>query len=176
VVRSGLFAALALALLAGSACGHVPPPPAFIPLPLPRLDDCPGSLVPTHDLEGDWVIHERIRVRGGEVDEAYGLVVQKNGPRLVLVGLTPFGATAFSLTQIGVEVWSESKLGPALPVPPENVLRDLHRAHFLPSDDPDFEGRTLRRDANGSIHLSNPTCGYEATLVPVSVVNPAVAP
>ena len=78
------------------------------PLPLPRLGDCPGSLRPTHEIEGDWVIHERIRVRGGEVDESYGLVVQKTGPRLVLVGLTPFGAKAFSVTQIGVEIWSES--------------------------------------------------------------------
>jgi hypothetical protein len=173
-MRRGIL--LALLLAAVPACRHVPTPPAFIPLPLPRLDDCPGSLVPTQDLEGDWVIHERIRVRGGEIDEAYGLVVQKSGPRLVLIGLTPFGATAFTLTQIGVEVWSESKLGPALPVPPENVLRDLHRAHFLPSDDPEFEGRSLRRDADGSIHVTATACGYESTLVPVSVVNPAATP
>jgi Protein of unknown function (DUF3261) len=115
-------------------------------------------------------------VRGEQVDEAYGLVVQKNGPRLVLIGLTPFGAKAFSVTQIGVEVWSESKLGPALPVPPENVLRDLHRAHFLATDDPGFEGRTLRRDADGSVHVASERCGYESTLVPISVVNPAATP
>jgi len=171
-MRSARAALLAFALI-GAACRHVPPPPAFVPLPLPRLADCPGSLVPTHDLEGDWVIHERIRVRAGEIDEAYGLVVQKTGPRLVLIALTPFGATAFRLTQIGVEVWSESKLGPAVPVPPENVLRDLHRAHFLATDDPAFEGRSLQRNRDGSILVSAPACGYEATLVPVSVVNPA---
>jgi hypothetical protein len=173
-VRSHLAFALATAAFAG--CAHLPPPPAFIPLPLPRLADCPGSLVPTHELEGDWVIHERIRVRGEQVDEAYGLVVQKSGPRLVLIGLTPFGAKAFSLTQIGVEVWSESKLGPALPVPPENVLRDLHRAHFLATDDPAFEGRTVRRDADGSVHVASEACGYESTLAPISVVNPAATP
>jgi hypothetical protein len=167
--------ALALAATALSACAHVPPP-ALAPLLLPRLAECPGSLVPTQDLEGDWVIHERIRVRGDRVDEAYGLVVQKSGPRLVLIGLTPFGAKAFSVTQIGVEVWSESKLGPALPVPPENVLRDLHRAHFLATDDPAFEGRTVRRDADGSVHVASAACAYEATLVPVSVVNPAATP
>ena len=155
-------------------CAHLPPPPAFIPLPLPRLADCPGSLVPTSELEGDWLIHERIRVRGERVDEAYGLVVQKNGPRLVLVGLTPFGAKAFSVTQIGVEVWSESKLGAALPVPPENVLRDLHRAHFLATDDPTFEGRSVRRDQDGSVHIASASCGYESTLFPIRVENPAV--
>ena len=154
------------------ACRHLPQPPAFIPLPLPHLADCPGSLRATQEIEGDWVIHERIRIRGERVDEAYGLVVQKHGPRLVLVGLTPFGATAFSVTQIGVELWSESKLGPALPVPPENVLRDLHRAHFFATDDPTFEGRRIERAADGSVHIASEACAYESTLVPVSVNAP----
>ena len=122
---------LAIALCALIGCQH-------FPRPLPHLPDCPGSLVPTQEIAGDWLIHERIRVRGDRVDEAYGLIAQKTGDRLVLVGLTPFGSTAFSLSQIGVEVKSESKLGAALPVPPENVLRDLHRARFLETDDPDF--------------------------------------
>ncbi len=169
-MRSAISIAVAVSSLL--ACQQLPPPPAFIPLPLPRLADCPGSLVPTEELSGDWLIHERIRVRGAQVDEAYGLVVQKTGPRLVLIGLTPFGAKAFSVTQIGVDVWSESKLGAALPVPPENVLRDLHRAHFLATDDPTFEGRTVRRDPDGSVHVSSVDCGYESTLMPVSVVNP----
>lgn len=150
----------------------MPSPPAFIPSPLPRLSDCPGSLRATQEIEGDWVIHERIRVRAEDIDEAYGLVVQKNGPRIVLIGLTPFGATAFSVTQIGVEVWSESKLGPALPVPPENVLRDLHRAHFLATDDPAFEGRVVERLRDGSIQITSAACGYESTLAPVSVNAP----
>jgi len=163
---------LAFALLAVVACAHVQPPPAVLALALPHLADCPGSLRSTAELEGDWVIHERIRVRGERVDEAYGLVVQKNGPRLVLLGLTPFGAKAFSVTQIGVDVWTESKLGPAQPVPPENVLRDLHRAHFLATDDPAFEGRALTRDPDGSVHIASASCGYESTLVPQSVENP----
>jgi hypothetical protein len=168
--------ALLVVVAALSACRHLPPPPAFIPLPLPKLDDCPGSLRATQEIEGDWVIHERIRVRAGGIDEAYGLVVQKNGPRLVLIGLTPFGATAFSVTQIGVEVWSESKLGPALPIPPENVLRDLHRAHFLATDDPGFEGRVVERARDGSIVITSAACGYQSTLAPVSVVAPGSPP
>lgn len=167
--RAGsLVAGIALVL----ACAHVQPPAALVPLLLPRLADCPGSLKPTEELEGDWVIHERIRVRGERIDEAYGLVVQKAGPKLVLVGLTPFGAKAFSVTQIGVEVWSESKLGAALPVPPENVLRDLHRAHFLAKDDAGFEGRKVERAADGSVHIASESCGYESTLAPVSVNAP----
>ena len=153
-------APLAIATALCLACSH-------LPRPLPRLADCPGSLVPTQEIEGDWRIHERIRVRGERIDEAYGLVVQKTGARLVLIGLTPFGATAFSLSQIGVDVRAESKLGAALPVPPENVLRDFHRAHFLAIDDPEFEGRSVRRDADGSVHITNAACGYEATFAPV---------
>jgi hypothetical protein len=167
---------LPLALLAALAasCAHVVPPPAIVALVLPHLADCPGSLRSTAELEGDWVIHERIRVRGDRVDEAYGLVVQKIGPRLVLVGLTPFGAKAFTVTQIGVDVWSESKLGAAQPVPPENVLRDLHRAHFLATDDPAFEGRAITRNADGSVQIASASCGYESMLVPQNVENPKV--
>lgn len=166
--------ALALALSTVLACFHVPPPPVVVALALPHLAECPGSLRSTAELEGDWVIHERIRVRGERIDEAYGLIVQKNGPRLVLVGLTPFGAKAFSVTQIGVDVWTESKLGPAQPVPPENVLRDLHRAHFLATDDPAFEGRAITRHPDGSVQIASASCGYEATLVPQTVENPAM--
>ncbi|MGH7290721.1 MAG: hypothetical protein ACREJT_05900, partial [Myxococcota bacterium] len=142
---------LALAAPMAGSCAHVTPPQAIVALALPHLADCPGSLRSTAELEGDWRIHERIRVRGDRIDESYGLVVQKIGPRLVLVGLTPFGAKAFSVTQIGVDVWSDSKLGAAQSVPPENVLRDLHRAHFLATDDPAFEGRALTRNADGSV-------------------------
>ncbi len=158
--------ALALALLA-AACKTLPTPP--LPIPgLPRLADCPGRLRSTQEIEGDWVIHERLRVTGGEVDESYGLVIQKTGPKLVLLGLTPFGTKAFSVVQIGTQTWSESYLGPATAVPPENVLRDLHRALFLTVDDPALEPRAVSRDAEGAVHVTAKECGYEAVLAPVS--------
>jgi hypothetical protein len=155
--------------------------PARPPLPLvlrppPQLADCPGSLRSTEELEGDWVVHERLRVRAPEVDEGYALVLQKTGPKLVLVGLTAFGAKAFSVTQIGSQVWTESYLGRALAVPPENVLRDVHRAHFLTSEAPGFEGRTVTRDPDGAVHIASASCGYQATLAPVSVAPPRVTP
>jgi hypothetical protein len=158
---------LALAVGAlGLACRV--PAPVLPPMLPPKLASCPGGIRSTSEIEGDWVIHERIRVVGGGVDEAFGLVVQKTGPKLVVVGLTPFGAKAFGVTQIGVETWSESYLGPVLAVPPENVLRDLHRAHFLIVDDPSLDPRAVTRDADGVIHISARDCGYESTLAPVS--------
>jgi hypothetical protein len=145
----------------------VAPPPILAPL-LPKLAVCPGGLRPTDEIEGDWTIHERVRVVGGPVDESYGLVMQKTGPKLVLVGLTPFGSKAFGVTQIGVETWVESYLGPALAVPPENVLRDVHRAHFLIVDDPALDPRAVTRDKDGVVHIEAKDCGYETTLAPIS--------
>ncbi|HXZ85722.1 MAG TPA: DUF3261 domain-containing protein [Myxococcota bacterium] len=169
-----LALALACAGLAAGCRTLVPQPPLL--LPLPHVPDCPGPLRSTRDLEGDWTVHERIRVVGDGVDESFGLVLQKTGPKLVLVGLTPFGAKAFGVTQIGVQTWSQSFLGRALAVPPENVLRDVHRAHFLTSDDADLDARKLTRDADGVVHIDAPSCGYESTLAPVSAVAPQSAP
>jgi Protein of unknown function (DUF3261) len=157
----------ALALAAAACTTPLPTPPPILS-PLPRLADCPGRLRPTQEIEGDWVIHEQVRVTGGAVDESYGLVVQKTGPKLVLLGLTPFGAKAFSVVQIGTQTWSESYLGPATVVPPENVLRDLHRALFLTVDDAALEPRAVSRDAEGAVHVTAKECGYEAVLAPVS--------
>jgi len=157
----------ALALAAAACTTPLPTPPPILS-PLPRLADCPGRLRATQEIEGDWVIHEQVRVTGGGVDESYGLVVQKTGPKLVLLGLTPFGAKAFSVVQIGTQTWSESYLGPATAVPPENVLRDLHRALFLTVDDPALEPRAVSRDAEGAVHVAATACGYEAVLAPVS--------
>ena len=168
--------ALALGSLALALACKTAGPLLPVPLPPPKLGDCPGMLRSTKEIEGDWTIHERIRVVGGPVDESFGLVVQKTGPKLVVVGLTPFGAKAFGVTQIGIETWTESYLGPVLAVPPQNVLRDLHRAHFLIVDDPALDPRAVTREADGVIKIAARDCGYESTLAPVSATPPAGAP
>jgi hypothetical protein len=161
--------ALVCATLAlGFGCKTIVPPAPLAALALPKLGSCPGGLRSTNEIEGDWVIHEQIRVVGDGVDESFGLVMQKTGPKLVLLGLTRFGTKAFGVTQIGVETWAQSYLGPALSVPPENVLRDVHRAHFLIVEDPALDARSVIRDADGVIHISAHDCGYESTLAPVS--------
>src|SRR5262245_30955164 len=100
-MRKSLWLAGAFALSCG---GGGPPPLEMVIHPPPQVADCPGSLRSTERLEGDWVVHERIRVKSADVDEGYALVLQKTGPKLVLVGLTTFGAKAFSVTQIGDQV------------------------------------------------------------------------
>jgi len=172
--RDSALAWIALCALLG--CKTLTPPAPIAALALPKVSDCPGGLRSTNEIEGDWTINERIRVVGNGVDESFGLVLQKTGPKLVLLGLTPFGAKAFGVTQIGTETWVESYLGPVLAVPPQNVLRDVHRAHFLIVDDPTLDARAVTRDADGVIHIAARECGYESTLAPVSATPPAGAP
>ena len=169
-------AELVLACAVLWACQTIAPQLPAALVPLPHLADCPGPLRSTSDIEGDWVVHERIRVMGDRVDESFGLVLQKSGPKLVLVGLTPFGAKAFGVTQIGVQTWAQSFLGPALAVPPENVLRDVHRAHFLTSVEGEPDARQVKRDPDGVVHIDAPTCGYQSTLAPISAVLPQSTP
>jgi hypothetical protein len=92
-------------------------------------------------------------VTGGEVDVALELVAERRGPRLVVVGFDAFGAKLFAVTQRGLDVEAESFRGRALPVPPRNVLRDLHAARFA------------RPDAPADVAVARPGCGYRARFV-----------
>jgi hypothetical protein len=157
-----------LALLSLAACTHVPVPVEMVVHPPPKLTDCPGDLRSTEEIQGEWTVHERIHVVGGGVDESYQLVLQKTGPKLVLLGLTPFGAKAFSVTQIGLSTWPESYMGPIQPVPPLNVLRDVHRAHFRVVEEPALDPRAVTRDPEGVVHVKAESCGYESALAPIS--------
>lgn len=144
-------AALLLGLAVAGCALSVPP---WGP---PRLEACPGLLVPAAGIPGgDFALRERVRIRGGEVDLGLALLVERRGDRLVLVALNPFGAKAFSVVQRGLEVEATSHLGRALQVPPGNVLRDLHAARF--AGPPDTPAR---------VEVMRPGCSYTATFVRV---------
>lgn len=134
-------------LLAGAGCA------TWLGLP-PRLAECPGAVPHTRELPpGDWLVRERVRVVGGDVDVGLEVVAEKRGDRLVVVAFHTLGAKAFSLVQHGEDVEVESHLGRALPVPPRNVLRDLHSAGL---------GARAAR-----VRVERPRCGYTATFVRV---------
>jgi hypothetical protein len=127
-----------------------------IPRLPPRLADCPAPLASTASLPpGDFRLRDQARFVGRSVDAGFDLVVEKHGRRVVVVGLDPFGTRAFSVVQEGTDVEARSFLGPALAVPPENVLRDLHAARFA---DPHAPAR---------VTVERPECGYTATFVTV---------
>jgi hypothetical protein len=145
---------LALALLLGAGgCTTA----RLLLHPPPRLSACPGPIPSTAALPaGDLVWRDRARYRGGEVDAGYALVAEKRGARLVLVGLDAFGAHAFSVTQDGLAVESYARMGRALAVPPETVLRDWHALRAAGTAPP------------ATLTLARPECGYEATFAPES--------
>jgi hypothetical protein len=122
-----------------------------------RLGECPGPLPSTAELEGDFVLQERVRVRGGEVDTGLTAIVEKRGDTLVLVALTSMGAKAFSLEQVGQQVRVTEHMGRWNPVPPGNLLRDLHQLRLA-------AGAGDER----SVHLVREDCGYEVTLVRIA--------
>ena len=137
-----------LLLLAAGGCATV----RLLLHPPPRLAACPGPIPGTGTLPGgDLVWHDRVRYRGGEVDAGFSLVAEKRGERLVLVGLNAFGARAFSVTQQQMQVETDARMGRALAVPPETVLRDWHAL------------RAAGAEAPATFTLARPECGYQAT-------------
>jgi Protein of unknown function (DUF3261) len=138
----------ALLLFAAGGCASA----RWLLHPPPRLAACPGPIPSTGALpRGDVVWHDRVRYRGGEVDAGFSLVAEKRGERLVLVGLNAFGARAFSVTQDQQRVEADARLGRALAVPPETVLRDWHAL------------RAAGAEAPATVELARPECGYVAT-------------
>ena len=121
-------AAIPLAAL-GLACRHLLGLPAALP-------DCPGELLATQALPGDFLRREAVRMRGDRIDVALELAVQRRGDALVLVGFSPLGIRLFTVTQQGLATTVDAPFGRALPVPPLNVLRDLHRVRFLAAGEP----------------------------------------
>ncbi|MEN8159549.1 MAG: DUF3261 domain-containing protein [Myxococcota bacterium] len=153
---------LTAALLVAVAAGACSIPRLYA---LPRLPSCPGPIPSTGTLPpGDLVWYDRVRYRGGAVDAGFSLVAEKRGERLVLVGLNAFGARAFSVTQERERIAADARLGRALEVPPENVLRDWHAARAALAAAPP----AALAAAPGTLELTRPECGYRATFVAVT--------
>jgi uncharacterized protein DUF3261 len=142
-----------LALLAMAALGCT----TLSVLTAPHIDACAGPLVPAAQIPGgDFALRERVRVAGEGVDLGLELLAERRGDRLVVVGFNSFGARVFSLVQEGEEITQRDEpLGRALPIPADNLLRDLHAARFSAPDTPD------------RVELRRPGCGYTATFVRV---------
>jgi hypothetical protein len=122
----------------------------------PRIAECPGPLLAATEIPGgDFRLRERLRVAGGGVDLGLELLAERHGDRLVVVAFNEFGAKLFSAVQRGVAVESDTKLGRALAVPPENVLRDLHEARFF------------HPESGDRVVVRRPGCDYTATFVRV---------
>jgi hypothetical protein len=134
--------------------------------------ECAGALVSTQQIEGEFLLRQRVRVQGEDLDWRLTLVAQKRGDRLVVIGFDAFGGKEFVLTQQGTEVAVERPRG-RLPLPPIDLLRDLHRLRFLPPAAASADGVTLLRSGEGEVTIEHPRCGYRATWVALEATPPA---
>jgi hypothetical protein len=121
---------------------------------------CPGAIRSTDEIQGDFVSRERVTVRAEGVDFPFELIVQKSESEIVLVGLSPIGAKLFSIVQAGVETDVEALPAAVFPIPPLNVLRDLHRFRFSQPGAPAFGRETAVFD--------HADCGYSIRFETIS--------
>jgi len=92
----------------------------------PRIYECRGFDVPLSVLAVSSRKELRARVRARHVDYDVPFVVESSAESLVLVGFTPLGTKSFTLVRKGdEEVELENLVGPALPVPPRNIMEDV---------------------------------------------------
>jgi len=94
------------------------------------LRDCPGALAATGTLTGDFLLQQSVRVESGGAAWSLRLVSQLRDGELRLVGLDPLGVELFTLRQRDHTVDVDALPSPMLEIPPENLLRDLHRIRF----------------------------------------------
>ncbi len=125
LARCTAVALLAVATLA-TGCRHLPPP-----LRARALSECPGILVATEAIAGDFLVRQRVHITAGNESWSLQLVAQKRGDELTLLGFHPLGAKLFTLQQRGDRTTVDAAPAPLLEIPPRNLLRDFHRERFL---------------------------------------------
>lgn len=95
----------------------------------------PGQLRPPEVLGLDVVWRQRVTAewddgQGQSGSRGFEAVVQKSGPLLTMVGLSPFGSVGFAILLRGVEVEIRNESGEELPFPPRFVLLDFQRVFY----------------------------------------------
>lgn len=90
-----------------------------------------GPLVRPEEIPGDFLWQQRVSARHLDQEGAFNAVLQKQGRELLVLGLTPFGTRAFSLTQTGKKFKYKQYVPFELPFSPEAVLIDIHRTFFF---------------------------------------------
>jgi hypothetical protein len=73
-------------------------------------------------------------------EHSFDVVVEKVGPKLTVVGLTPFGSPAFALIQSGSHLELRAMVDRELPFPPRAVLVDINRVYLGVADVPRADG------------------------------------
>jgi len=127
-MRCAVVAAFALA-----ACGHAPPRHVVIASDAPAA--YPGVLHPPRTLAApDFMVRQSLTIHttrdGKPVDAELDAVLQKRGPELLVLGLGPMDAKAFTLTQRESTIEFEQFMGPPMAFSPRDMILDIHRVFF----------------------------------------------
>ena len=126
---ASLAALAALAALAG--CGH---PPRHEVVSTTAPSEYPGVLHDPRTLPHDFMVRQSLTIRtrreGKPVEAELDAVLQKQGETLLIVGLGPMNAKAFTITQRGDRIELTRFMGPRLPFSPRDVVVDVHRVFF----------------------------------------------
>jgi hypothetical protein len=163
-MRRGLnIAVLVAAAVAAAGCRHL--------AAIRDVPECPGVLVSTAEMGDDFLWRGSVRVSAEDRFWIFQLVAQKRGEELVLVGIHPLGVKLFTLWQRGDEVQVDAQPAPVLEVPPENLLRDLHRIRFPQTRmsagvEVVFVGSQLEESARAVVR--NRSCGVRTEFVTLS--------
>jgi hypothetical protein len=152
---SGAIAALACCALASCA---------WLPIAPRAIGHSPGPLGPTEEIEGEFVVQHRLRVVADDVDFPLQSVLQKRQNEIVFIGLGALGEKLFSVKQQGVETQVDSLPAAVLPIPPLNLLRDLHRVLFLEAPRSGAGAQTIvevsERNGRAQALLRHAACDY----------------
>jgi hypothetical protein len=116
--RPALQMALLLACLAGCAA---PPPPD------------PEVLLTPVSIQGDFLVRQKISGEFHGHKQSFEAALQKQGAKMTVLGLTPYGTKAFVLIQDGDALTFENHMpkGRSLPLQPKYLLQDIYHAFFL---------------------------------------------
>jgi hypothetical protein len=157
---SRALVALGLALAMSLAC-------AWLPIGPRAIGDCPGPLVATEEIPGNFLVQHRLRAVAEDVDFPLRSVLQKQQGEIVFIGSSALGAKLFTVRQTGRQTEVEALPAAVLPIAPLNLLRDLHRVMFAAEaggDGNGLEPRAVveRSDGGGSKRalVRHPACGY----------------
>ncbi len=135
----------------------------------PRIRPCKSTIPPSTSLTEDFVRRLRIHVEGDGVSEGFEVIAQHRRGRLTLVGLTRFGAKAFTIVQAGDEIQIVSFMKAIEAVPPVNILADLHAWPLHgPATVPTSTHEIVVGADGRSAVLVNRPCGYRTTIYDVT--------
>lgn len=136
--------------------------------PPPAIPLCEQVIPPSSTLEGDFVRRLRVHVEAAHVSEGFEVIAQHRRGQLTLIGLTRYGAKAFTVVHRDDAIQIVSFLSPIESVPPANILADLYRWPFGVATSPPTAVEVDVRDDGRAATITHHLCDYRATIVDVT--------